>query len=292
VSSENEAEAGRLQGRLSVVATPIGNLEDITLRALRILREADIILAEDTRRTMGLCRHHGIGTPLHAFHAHTPRSKLDGLIERMRDGAHLAIVSDAGTPLISDPGAELVRAAIDADITVQAIPGANAPVTALVASGLLSHSFEFVGFLPRSGGRRARALLDIKRARGTVIVFEAPNRIGGTLRDLAITLGDLRQAAVCRELTKLHEEIARGTLSELAARFAEGALGEITLVIGAPDVPPDDEIEPTSDEEIVSWLEIEGLGTRDAAARLSERQNIGRKEAYQRVLALGVQREK
>lgn len=286
------SEAPRPKGRLSVVATPIGNLEDITLRALRILREADLILAEDTRRTMGLCRHHGIGTSLHAFHAHTPRARLEGLVERMRDGAHFALVSDAGTPLISDPGAELVRAAIDAGIAIEAIPGANAPITALVASGLLSHTFEFVGFLPRSGSRRARALLDLKKARGPVILFEAPNRIAATLRELANTLGEERRAAVCRELTKLHEEIARGTLPELAARFADGALGEITLVIGGPDSPPEEDVQPTTDEEIVSWLEVERLGTRDAAARLAERQGIGRKEAYQRILTLTHQREK
>ena len=291
MSAENKTENPQRHGRLSVVATPIGNLEDITLRALRTLREADLILAEDTRRTMGLCRHHGVGTPLHSFHAHTPRSKIAGLIEKMREGAHVAIVSDAGTPLISDPGAELVRAVIDAELEVQVIPGANAPITALVASGLLSHRFEFIGFLPRSGGRRTRALEELRRARGAVVLFEAPNRIGATLRDLATTLGELRQAAVCRELTKLHEEIARGSLSELAVRFAEGTLGEITLVIGAPDVPEEDEIEPTPDEEIVSWLELEGLGTRDAATRLSERHNIGRKEAYQRVLEISAQRK-
>src|SRR5262245_20876576 len=138
-------------GRLSIVATPIGNLEDITLRALRTLREADAILAEDTRRTMVLCRQHGVGTPLRSFHAHTPRDRIAEIVAELAAGAKLALVSDAGTPLVSDPGAELVRAAIDAGIAVEAIPGPSAPIAALASSGLAAASFSFVGFLPRSG---------------------------------------------------------------------------------------------------------------------------------------------
>ncbi|MDQ3032965.1 MAG: 16S rRNA (cytidine(1402)-2'-O)-methyltransferase [Myxococcota bacterium] len=283
-----DAKVGR--GRLSVVATPIGNLEDITLRALRTLREADVILAEDTRRTLNLCRHHSIGTPLRSFHAHTPRAKVDSLVEEMRGGARLALVSDAGTPLVSDPGAELVRAAAEAGIPVEPIPGASAPIAALVASGLSAPSFEFVGFLPRGGGRRTRALAAIAKARGAVILFEAPSRIAATLRDLASVLGPERRAAVCRELTKMHEEIARDTLEALAARYAGGTLGEITLVIAAPDTPPEEEREPASDEEILEWLDAEALGTKEAADRLAQREGIPRKDAYKRVLALATAR--
>ncbi len=282
------SEPGR--GKLSIVATPIGNLEDITLRALRTLREADVILAEDTRRSLNLCRHHSIGTPLRAFHAHTPRSRIEGLVEQLRNGARIAIVSDAGTPLISDPGAELVRAAADADVTVESIPGASAPIAALVSSGLAAPSFEFVGFLPRGGGRRTKALAALAKSRGAVILFEAPNRIAATLRDLSGVLGGQRRAAVCRELTKMHEEIARGTLDALAERFAAGTLGEITLVIAAPDAPPEDEREPVEDDEILAWLRAEELGTKDAAERLAEREGIPRKDAYRRVLALATAR--
>lgn len=274
------------RGRLSIVATPIGNLEDLTLRALRTLREADAILAEDTRRTSILCRHHGVATPLRSFHAHTPAARVAELVDELRGGARLALVSDAGTPLISDPGAELVRAASEAGVRVESIPGASAPIAALVASGLAAPSFEFVGFLPRGGGRRQEALAGIARARGAVVLFEAPSRVAATLRDLGRVLGGARRAAVCRELTKVHEEIARGTLDALAARFAEGARGEITIVVSAPDVPPQDEREPVDDDEILRWLDDEGLGTKDAADRLAEREAIARKDAYRRVLAL------
>ncbi|WP_236605193.1 16S rRNA (cytidine(1402)-2'-O)-methyltransferase [Sandaracinus amylolyticus] len=280
------SDPGTTRGKLSIVATPIGNLEDITLRALRVMREADVILAEDTRRTSVLCRHHGVGTPLRSFHAHTPAARIEALVEELRGGAKLALVSDAGTPLVSDPGAELVRACAEAGITVEAIPGPSAPIAALVASGLAAPSFEFVGFLPRGGGRRQRALAGIAKARGAVMLFEAPNRIGATLRDLAGVLGGTRQAAVCRELTKLHEEIARGSLDALAEKFAEGTLGEITLVVAAPDVAPEDEKEPVDDETVRAWLDDEGLGTREAADRLAEREGIPRKDAYKRVLGL------
>jgi len=274
-------------GKLSVVATPIGNLEDITLRALRVLREAEVILAEDTRRTANLCRHHGIGAPLRSFHAHTPRERVATLVEAMRGGARYAIVSDAGTPLVSDPGAELVRAAIEAGVTVEAIPGASAPIAALVASGLAAASFAFVGFLPRGGGRRTRAIQSIARFGGATTLFEAPSRVAATLRDLGAILGADRPAAVCRELTKMHEEIARGSLSDLAAAFdAREVLGEITIVIGAPAEEPLEEREPVEDATIRRWLDDEELTTRDAADRLAELEAIPRKDAYRRVLGL------
>lgn len=275
------------EGRLSIVATPIGNLEDLTLRALRTLREADTILAEDTRRTSHLCRHHGVGTPLRSFHAHTPRERIVPLVNAMLRGKHFALVSDAGTPLVSDPGAELVRAAVEAGVRVESIPGASAPITALVASGLAAPSFSFVGFLPRSGGRRTRAIAQIAKFGGATTLFEAPKRVAATLRDLASVLGGARQAAVCRELTKLHEEIARGSLGELAASFAEReVLGEITLVIAAPEQPPEDEREPIDDDTVRRWIEDESLGTRDAADRLAELEGVPRKDAYRRVLAI------
>jgi 16S rRNA (cytidine1402-2'-O)-methyltransferase len=271
-------------GMLSIVATPIGNLEDITLRALRILREADVILAEDTRHTLKLCRHHGIGGPLRALHAHTSDDRIEAIAQELAGGARLALVSDAGTPLISDPGAALVARAVALGVTVEAIPGPSAPIAALVSSGLAAPAFTFAGFLPRSGGRRTRAIEALSRAPGAIVLFEAPNRLAATLRDLASVLGADRPAAVCRELTKLHEEIARGALSELAERFAGGALGEITLVISARD-PIDDEGEEVSDDEIRAWLE-DGLGTKEAADRLAARERVPRKEAYRKVLRI------
>jgi 16S rRNA (cytidine1402-2'-O)-methyltransferase len=279
--------AGGSAGTLWVVATPIGNLEDITLRALRVLRECDVILAEDTRRSAVLCRHHAIGAPLRSFHAHTPAGKVVALVDAMKVGGRYALISDAGMPLISDPGADLVRLAIEAGVKVEVIPGASAPITALAASGLAAASFSFVGFLPRSGGRRERAIAAIGRFGGATTLFESPQRVAVTLRDLAAGLGAERKAAVCREMTKLHEEIARGTLGELASRY-DGAevLGEITIVIAAPDVPPEIERESIDDETVRRWIEDEGLTTRDAADRLAEIEGVARKEAYQRVLEL------
>ena len=275
-----------MSGLLSVVATPIGNLEDITLRALRTLREAEVILAEDTRRTLTLCRHHGIGGKLRTLHAHTPPARVASIVEELAAGARFALVSDAGTPLVSDPGAELVRAALEAGVRVESIPGPSAPVSALVASGLASPSFAFFGFLPRSGGKRSRALEVIGRFDGTAVLFEAPSRVGDTLRDLARTLGAERPAAVCRELTKLHEEVARGTLAELGERFSGEVLGEITLVVGPPASVYVEAKDPIEDDEIRRWLEGEGLGTKEAAERLASHDGIARKDAYRRVLDL------
>ncbi len=275
-----------MAGRLFIVATPIGNLEDITLRALRTLREADAVLAEDTRHTRTLLTHHGIATRLIALHAHTPAPRVTELAEQLAAGATFALVTDAGTPLVSDPGAELVRAAIAANVPITPIPGASAPLAALVASGLAAPSFEFVGFLPRSGGKRRDRLARLARASGALVLFESPNRLAATLGDLAAVFGD-RPLAVCRELTKLHEEVARGTASELAARFAEGARGEITIVIGATSDPdPDAEaLDETAVERAIDALLEDGESARDIADRLAASTGQPRREIYQRVLA-------
>lgn len=275
-----------MSGTLQLVATPIGNLEDITLRALRVLREADAVLAEDTRHTRTLLLHHGIATKLVALHAHTPPARVSELAEQLAGGARFALVTDAGTPLVSDPGAELVRAAIERGVRVEPIPGPAAPVAALVASGLSAPTFEFVGFLPRSGGKRRDRLGRIAKAPGAVVLFESPNRLAATLGDLAAVLGD-RPVAVCRELTKLHEEIARGTAAELAQRFAEGARGEITLVVGAPPSEPDtaEPLDEAALERAIDALLDDGVTARDTADRLTETSGLPRREVYRRVLA-------
>jgi 16S rRNA (cytidine1402-2'-O)-methyltransferase len=278
------------EGLLSVVATPIGNLEDITLRALRVLRESQAILAEDTRHTRTLLTHHGIATPLRALHAHTPESKIAMFADELAAGAHYALVTDAGTPLVSDPGAELVRACHARGVKVTPIPGASAPIAALVASGLGGAAFEFLGFLPRSGGKRRDALEHVRAARGAVVLFEAPSRLAATLADLDRTLG-ARDVAVCRELTKLHEEIARGTPAELHARFAEGARGEITIVVAALDPATE---EPPSVEDLDDTIDAMlagGASTRDVADQLAEGSRLARRDIYQRVLARSAARE-
>jgi len=207
-----------VSGILYLVATPIGNLEDITLRALRVLREAECVLAEDTRHSRTLLSHHGIQTRLESLHAHTNATRIDSLAEALAGGARLALITDAGSPLVSDPGSALVEAAVARGVRVEAVPGASAVITALSVAGMGSDHFRFTGFLPRAGKRRREALSWIAQDRSTTILFEAPRRLAATLIDLREACGGTRRAAVCRELTKLHEEVARGTLDELCAR--------------------------------------------------------------------------
>jgi 16S rRNA (cytidine1402-2'-O)-methyltransferase len=217
---------------LVVCATPIGNLEDVTLRVLGALREADVVLCEDTRHTRGLLERHGIEARLLSYHEHNEAARTAELLPRLERGERVALVSDAGMPGVSDPGARLVRAALDAEIEVTVLPGPSAVETALVASGLVGAQYEFVGFLPR-GAKALGALWESLADRTwPVVAFESPRRLPVTLRALA-AVDPLRRVAVCRELTKRFEEIARGTAVELAERFADPPKGEITLVVGA-----------------------------------------------------------
>jgi 16S rRNA (cytidine1402-2'-O)-methyltransferase len=219
---------------LVVVPTPIGNLEDITLRALRCLREADLVACEDTRRTGRLLAHHGITNDLVAYHEHNEERLTPELAERART-QRVALVSDAGTPLVSDPGYRLVSACIEAGVDVEVLPGPSAPITALVASGLPADTVVFLGFLPRKGRERAELVDRISEERATFVIFESPHRLGRTLEELPAEAS----IAVCRELTKLHEEVVRGTAEEVARRFSEGVKGEIVLVVrGGTDVGP------------------------------------------------------
>ncbi len=223
-------------GTLYVVATPIGNLGDLSPRAADVLRSVRAVAAEDTRRTLKLYAHLGATPPaLVSLPAFDERGRVDAIVARLAAGEDVALCTDAGTPGISDPGQALVAAAWDAGARVVPIPGPVAAVAALAASGLPSDRFFFAGFLPRKGGGRAEALAALAAVPATLVLYEAGNRTGDTLLDLAAAFGD-RRAAVARELTKLHEEIARGTLSALAGRFRDGALGEVTLVVeGAPE---------------------------------------------------------
>lgn len=219
---------------LHLVPTPIGNLEDITLRALRLLREADGVLAEDTRTGGHLLRHYGIDTPLHAFHAHNEHKVVERWVEELRSGKRLALISDAGTPGISDPGFLLVRACIQANIPVECLPGATAMVPAVVVSGLPCHAFHFEGFLPHKKGRHMR-LSFLAALPHTFVLYESPHRLMRTLEQLAEYCGAERPAAVCRELSKLFEDKQRGTLQELIAHFTQNpstVRGEIVLVVG------------------------------------------------------------
>ncbi|MFD0934276.1 16S rRNA (cytidine(1402)-2'-O)-methyltransferase, partial [Methylobacterium trifolii] len=229
------SEAEPLAPGLHVVATPIGNLRDVTIRALATLAAADAVLAEDTRVTRTLLMHYGITTPLLAYHEHSNAAVRERMVARMLAGEALALVSDAGTPLVSDPGFKLVQAAIQAGIAVTPIPGPSAVMTAVVAAGLPTDRFFFEGFLPQKAGARRNRLSALGSVPGTLVLFESPHRLPEMLTDAAEVLGPERPAAVTRELTKFFETIRRGTLGSLSAEFAaEGApRGEIVVVIGA-----------------------------------------------------------
>jgi 16S rRNA (cytidine1402-2'-O)-methyltransferase len=217
-----------VSGRLVVCPTPIGNLEDVTLRVLAALRDADVLACEDTRRTRVLLERYGVQATLVSYHEHNERERTAELVERMRDGAVVALVSDAGMPLVSDPGYVLVQGCVAAGLAVEVLPGPSAALAALVASALPSDAWRFAGFLPR---KRA-ALIEVLGSPETVVAFESPRRVGASLAVLA-SLDPERPVAVCRELTKLHEEIVRGSATELAARYAdEPPRGEVVLVIG------------------------------------------------------------
>src|ERR1051325_1806136 len=262
-----------MSGTLYVVATPIGNLEDITLRALRVLREVDVIAAEDTRRTARLLSHHGISTPTVSFHEHNTRARVPQLVSRLEAGESVAVVTDAGTPGVSDPGLELVQAAIGRHITVDPIPGANAPLTALIASGFPMVPFTVLGFPPPRSKARTEWLREAVRIPHAFSFFEAPHRIQATLRDASIVLGE-RPIIAARELTKVHQEFLRGTASELSERLS-APRGEFTLIVGpATKSSVASEIQ-LSDAEVAElfWhiTENGGGARRQIATQLSKR---------------------
>jgi 16S rRNA (cytidine1402-2'-O)-methyltransferase len=260
---------------LAVCATPIGNLEDVTPRVLAELREADVVLAEDTRRTRILLDRHGISARLVSYHEHNEASRVAELLPRLSAGERIALVSDAGMPLVSDPGGRLVRAALEAGIPVTVLPGASAVETALVASGLAGARYAFVGFLPRGGGALETFWRESAEWGMVVVAFESPARLPATLRSLAVFAPD-RAAAVCRELTKTHEEVATGTAEELAARFSSAPKGEITLVVGAARVEPD----AGAALEAVADLLAAGAPRRVAADVVSRLTGVARNDLY------------
>ncbi len=271
-----------LANGLYIVATPIGNLRDITLRALDVLAATDLIACEDTRITRRLLDHYGITTPLTPYHEHNAAAAQPKLLTRLAEGASLALVSDAGTPLISDPGFKLVRAARDAGHMVTALPGPSAALAALSTCGLPTDHFFFEGFLPSKPLQRRARIAELKRLPGTLVLYEGGSRVTATLADLAAELGP-RAAALCRELTKLHEEIRRGDLKALAAHYAGDAetRGEFVIVVAPP-------------ERLAEAIDIDTL-LRDALGRLSVKEAVAeiaavtgqpRREVYQRALAL------
>jgi 16S rRNA (cytidine1402-2'-O)-methyltransferase len=269
---------------LYLVATPIGNLEDITLRALRVLKEADRIACEDTRQTQKLLNHFDIATPTVSYHQHNERTRTQELIVLLQQGGRVALVSDAGTPVFSDPGLELVRAAVGAGVPVTPIPGANAALSALIASGLDANRFLYVGFLEsKAGARRTELEALAKRLPGlTLVVYEAPHRILETLMDVESVWGNSVRVVVARELTKIHEEFLRGTVAEVRHALSERdrMRGEMVLLI---ETPP--EGEPVNAgasilQQLSHWMETEGLDEKDALKRVARERGVSKSDVY------------
>jgi 16S rRNA (cytidine1402-2'-O)-methyltransferase len=286
-------------GTLYLIATPIGNLEDITLRALRLLKEVDLIACEDTRHTQKLLNHFDIHTKTVSYHEHNEESRAVELVARLKEGKTIALVSDAGTPAISDPGFRLVRAAIEAGARVESVPGAVAFVTALAASGLPTDQIYFGGFLPaKTHARRAR-LQSLRALDATLIFYESPHRLAATLKDAFEVLGE-RASVVARELTKRHEEFARGRLSELIEKFSNApqARGEFVLLIDRAEIhrandASEKEISPSIATQdinqqlvaLIAALEREGLDHRAALKRVARQLGLTRDEAYRRLIS-------
>jgi 16S rRNA (cytidine1402-2'-O)-methyltransferase len=268
---------------LYLVATPIGNLEDITLRALRVLRQADRIACEDTRQTQKLLNHFEIRTPTVSYHMHNEGSRTEELIAELKNGGRIAVVSDAGTPGIADPGGQIVAAALGAGVDVFPIPGANAAISGLIASGLSTEQFTFHGFLPAKAGQRKTALEDLGRGDVTHIFYEAPHRILDTLADIDAVFGPQQHIVIARELTKLHEEFLRGTVADLRSQLAARASvrGEIVLLLApaAPESTSEDK-KNTLAAEVSAMMKSEGISEMDALKRVARERGIGKSQAY------------
>ena len=289
----SESGVSERRGTLYVVATPIGNAEDVTARAIRVLGEADLIACEDTRRTGRLLAAHDIRTPTVSYFEHNEERRTPELVVRMLAGATIALVTDAGTPAISDPGYRLVRAALDADIRVVAIPGASAVIAALSVAGLPTDRFVFEGFLPARGAAQRRALERLRGERRTIVFYEAARRLAETLEALAAAFGGERPAVVLREITKVHEETRRGPLDELVAHFKQTAtLGEVTIVVAGKDSQDrlnNDEDRGDAANEFdepgaLAILRGAGLSLKDASEVIAKLTGARRRDVYQRAL--------
>lgn len=281
-----------MTGILYLCATPIGNLEDMTYRAVRTLSEVDLVAAEDTRHSRKLLTHFDIHTPLVSYHEHNKLSRGPELIERMLAGENIACISDAGLPGISDPGSHLAFLAIEAGITVTPIPGANAALSALIASGHDTTEFHFIGFLPKQKKNRLDTLTRIKPIQSTLIFYESPHRLKDTLEELLRVLGD-RQMTAARELTKKFEELRRGTIAELLEYYREEApRGEFTLIVEgstAQEDSADEMSELTVEEELMRLIE-QGTDKKDAIRQVAKRRNMPKRSVYQIALLLDIDR--
>ena len=271
-------------GILYVVATPIGNLEDITLRALRVLKEVDLIAAEDTRQTLKLLNHYEINKPLISYHRHNEETKSEILIEKLRNGENIALVSDAGTPGICDPGEEVIKKAIEDNIEVIPIPGACAMINALIVSGISTKEFEFLGFLPLNKKLRKEKLDEINKSEKTVIIYEAPHKMKSTLQDLKNVLEN-RKIVLARELTKIHEEFIRKNIDELLNEN-DNLKGEMILIIegASKTLKQENELNNLSLDEHYSYYEKKGLEKKEIIKRIAKDRNVNKNEIYMKFI--------
>ena len=267
-------------GKLYIVATPIGNLEDITLRALRVLKEVDLIAAEDTRQTLKLLNHYEINKPLISYHRHNEETKSEILIEKLRNGENIALVSDAGTPGICDPGEEVIKKAIEDNIEVIPIPGACAMINALIVSGISTKEFEFLGFLPLNKKLRRQKLKEIENSSKTIIIYEAPHKMKTTLGDLKEILKD-RKIVLARELTKIHEEFIRKSIDELLSEI-DTIKGEMILIIEGNKIDTEDckNFDEISLEDHYKLYEEKGLNKKEIIKQIAKDRNVNKNEIY------------
>ena len=271
-------------GTLYVVATPIGNLEDITLRAIRILKEADLIAAEDTRHTLKLLNHLEISKPLISYHRHNEDVKSDVLIEKLQEGKNIALVSDAGTPGICDPGEEIIKKCIELEIDVVPIPGACAMINSLICSGIDTKEFSFLGFLSLNKKLRKSKLEEIEKSNKTIIIYEAPHKLETTLKDLKNILKEDRKIVLAREITKIHEEFIRGNISDLLEK-GQDVKGEIVLIIeGNSDISEENELNNLSIEEHYKFYENQGYTKKDIIKMIAKDRNVNKNEVYQKFI--------
>lgn len=265
-------------GILYIIATPIGNLEDITLRAIRILKEVDLIAAEDTRHTLKLLNHLEISKPMISYHRHNEELRVDGLIEKLKEGKNIGLVSDAGTPGICDPGEEIIKKCIEKNIKIIPIPGACAMINALICSGISTKEFSFLGFLPLNKKTRKAKLDEIQKSKRTIILYEAPHKLKTTLNDLKDILGN-RKIVLARELTKIHEEYIRGTAEELLEKVEE-IKGEFVLIIEENNIEEENELNSLSLEDHYKYYENKGLDKKEIIKKIAKDRNVSKNEIY------------
>ena len=271
-------------GTLYIVATPIGNLEDITLRAIRILKEVDLIAAEDTRHTLKLLNHLEISKPLISYHRHNEDVKSDVLIDKLQEGKNIALVSDAGTPGICDPGEEIIKKCIELEINIVPIPGACAMINSLICSGIDTKEFTFLGFLPLNKKLRKDKLEEIEKSDKTTIIYEAPHKIETTLKDLNQVLNSERKVTIAREITKIHEEFIRGNIDDLIQK-TQDVKGEMVLIIeGNKNISEENELNKLSIEEHYKFYENQGFSKKDIIKKIAKDRNVNKNEVYQKFI--------